>query len=465
MRIVIADDEPLLRYHLRSILAELRPGLQIEEAENGQQLLDLILNKAVHAAFVDIRMPRMDGLEAMSRSSDLKHNIPWVILSSHSEFNYAQKALNLGALGYVLKPPSAKEIAGLMEKIETALESSREDDLKSFQYAWVSGNDQGQDNELCIIPGMIQIEGPDLQPAEEKKELSVHIQSLITEKIRGEMDEMFLGAAIPGQRPGSIFMLLATESPGTIEQIKKIQRLWNNMYTHISAHALFAGCRVLCILGTDAANFHDADMQASMLDGLVSCRALLPSGILLYEKAQELLLPLSSQDIKTARSAARLAEAAIKRDAAEYRAAEMELEKESIETAPQTCQKIQAFLNRIALQEPQEWQDNGCDHDIIHEIKAYVLRHYAEKISLSDIAVLFGLSPNYLSTLFHQKTGKTFVEYLTQLRMEKGRELLRTGKSVKECAWALGYNSERHFAQLYRKYFGLAAAEEKKAKS
>jgi len=65
IRIAVADDEQLARYNLVSILRENFPNLHIIEAEHGQELLHLIQDHQVDIALIDIRMPRMDGLEVM----------------------------------------------------------------------------------------------------------------------------------------------------------------------------------------------------------------------------------------------------------------------------------------------------------------------------------------------------------------------------------------------------------------
>jgi transcriptional regulator GlxA family with amidase domain len=54
------------------------------------------------------------------------------------------------------------------------------------------------------------------------------------------------------------------------------------------------------------------------------------------------------------------------------------------------------------------------------------------------------------------------VQYVTEVRLLRARELLREGLQVKEAAWAVGYGSERHFARLYRERFGHAPAVEKR---
>lgn len=465
MTIIIADDEPLLRYHLRSILSELDTKVDILEAENGVQLYEYIVEGRADAAFVDIRMPKLDGLEAMLRCKEEGIQIPWVVLSSHSEFNYAKKALELGALGYALKPPAPKEISALMENIQKELKSKHLALLKNFQYSWLSGNHIEAGKNLCIVPGIMQIEGRNLQNRKDQQDLSLQIQHHTVDILMNEQDTLCIGAVAAGNKPGSIKILIATEKQEQNTNYKNIHRIWNSLYARISAINAYESCRILCITGSETNTIEESDTLIQSLLELMSCRALLPTGITGYENIQELLLPLSSTEIKAAKTAARQVEAGLYQDAPEYRAAGMDLERELKHCSDVSAHRIQTYIKRLDILPPEQWQEEEKPSDTIDEICEYLLRHYNEKISLGEIAALFGLSPNYLSTLFHQRTGRTFVEYLTRIRMEKGREMLKSGKSVKECAWALGYGSERHFAQLYRKQFGIAAAAEKKTKS
>ena len=90
---------------------------------------------------------------------------------------------------------------------------------------------------------------------------------------------------------------------------------------------------------------------------------------------------------------------------------------------------------------------------LIEDAKEYIGRNYAnEKISLNTTAQSVNLSPNHFSTIFSQETGSTFIEYLTNLRMEKAREMLRcTDRKTSEIAYRVGYQDPHYFSYLFRK--------------
>ena len=100
---------------------------------------------------------------------------------------------------------------------------------------------------------------------------------------------------------------------------------------------------------------------------------------------------------------------------------------------------------------------------LIAQVKAYVDKHYAERITLQDVADALLVSRTYLASQFKQETGMTFLNYLVSVRMEKARELLlNTPMKVYEITASVGYENTIHFSKLFREYYGLNPMEYKK---
>lgn len=90
---------------------------------------------------------------------------------------------------------------------------------------------------------------------------------------------------------------------------------------------------------------------------------------------------------------------------------------------------------------------------LLKDARTYIEQNYDnEEISLNTVAASVNLSPNHFSTIFNQETGQTFIEFLTSVRMEKAKELLR-GSSMKmsEIAYAVGYKDAHYFSYLFKK--------------
>ena len=99
----------------------------------------------------------------------------------------------------------------------------------------------------------------------------------------------------------------------------------------------------------------------------------------------------------------------------------------------------------------------------IRLIKQFVQEHYAEPITLEDIARVVHFNPVYISTVFKKETGMSFSGYLTDVRLEEAKKLLKTTSlNVAEVARTVGYNDVRHFSKLFIKTVGIKPVEFRK---
>ena len=98
--------------------------------------------------------------------------------------------------------------------------------------------------------------------------------------------------------------------------------------------------------------------------------------------------------------------------------------------------------------------------NIIGIAKGYIKENYMKEITLEKTAELVLLSPQHFSRLFKQETGINFVDYLTEVRMEKARELLSgTLMNVKEISFQVGYNDPNYFFKVFKKATDLTPGE------
>ncbi|HYC36221.1 MAG TPA: LytTR family DNA-binding domain-containing protein [Usitatibacter sp.] len=117
---VIADDEPLLRAGLRAALAQAWPELEIvAEAANGAEAVHAVREHRPDFAFLDIEMPRVNGLEAAREIRDLAHV---VFVTAYDR--YAVEAFDRGAVDYVLKPAELARLADTVKRLQARLGAS-----------------------------------------------------------------------------------------------------------------------------------------------------------------------------------------------------------------------------------------------------------------------------------------------------------------------------------------------------
>jgi len=122
IKIILADDHNLVRQGMRSLL-NAQPGFEVVgEAKDGQEAIKLIESLSPDIAFFDVMMPNLNGIEAAKivRQRGLKTKI--IFLSMHANATYAVRALQSGALAYILKD---SDFAEILQAIENVMEDRR----------------------------------------------------------------------------------------------------------------------------------------------------------------------------------------------------------------------------------------------------------------------------------------------------------------------------------------------------
>lgn len=118
--------------------------------------------------------------------------------------------------------------------------------------------------------------------------------------------------------------------------------------------------------------------------------------------------------------------------------------------------KISLFEQRISVAAEPEKQEERT----ITGITRYLQEHLAEDLSLSVLAEEFHLNPQYISQLFKSEIGVNFLNYLTNIRMEKAKKLLlSTSLSVAEVADKSGYGDYRVFTKVFKKSEGITPSQ------
>ena len=99
--------------------------------------------------------------------------------------------------------------------------------------------------------------------------------------------------------------------------------------------------------------------------------------------------------------------------------------------------------------------------DLIAAAKKEIENHYmTEEISLNTVAISVGMSPSYFSSIFSKEAGKTFVEYLTEVRIEKAKEFLMcSSMKTSEIGYEVGYKDPHYFSYIFKKVQGCSSKE------
>lgn len=440
MKILIADDEELIRQSILFFLVDL--GIRPEDTfqvSDGLALLKALKISYFDLALVDIRMPGMNGLEAIRLARQTAVETNFYILSGFDDFKYAQEVIRLGVKDYILKPIKKQELKNILTNCTSLLEQRRKtlsDHLKLNALALL--NISGYQTEFPVLCHPLLITD-DLPETPFSMTLKDH------NKIIG------ISHRIP---EGTVLFIFETpQYPACCKAyIRDLEQ------RHKKGHTLLEG--------NPFRSSRNWENDFTRMKKIAALRPAFGSHQLYPHTCQSPEAPAELHNL--CRLCLRSLETYAKSDYAGFTITCEALIK-NIEHTKQSYPKHvnctlrfieQAFCLKVCTIDQLKKElslissmISGTVKNIPYEeIITYITLHYKENISLSELADKFRLSPNYFSTLFKKKTGYNYTHYLTTLRIEEGKRLLlETNLPIHEIARQVGYYSTSFFIQAFKK--------------
>jgi Response regulator containing CheY-like receiver domain and AraC-type DNA-binding domain len=493
MKILIADDEELLRFSLKSMLEEMKLPLEIiAEAGNGEDAVEMVRLHKPDIAFVDIRMPKMDGLEAIKLAKSLSPNTQWVILTGFAEFDYAKEAVSLGVSYYLLKPMSTEDLEEILSKLLD----------KSHQNIIVS-NMEFQNDVTALFNGIVQVQ--DLYKkyasilADYKcmifcydgcpdDEVKAGLKSRFFNSLREKWSKYLsndIRFALTALTEREMLLVMARS-----KAFGNDVRLETGNYFDFVPDTIIqfnsSGLYITAVESEDCISMEALYRQILRIKNVLKYRTLAGIGIkmtindLCRFENMELYNRLSDSLVKLALSLEDSASLSFTNQLVIleriFYGTEFKLLDTSIKAA------VLKYLNNVFgcdlkwdcnfssfLMELRDIGHRLIDEkhkikipsiDVVKEVTDFINKNYMLNIGINQIAAQMGLTPNYLSSLFHKKMGMTYINYVTNIRMLKAKEFLSNPNiSIQEIADKIGYFSAPHFSRLFRKQFGMYPSE------
>ncbi|MFC4304508.1 helix-turn-helix domain-containing protein [Cohnella boryungensis] len=121
---------------------------------------------------------------------------------------------------------------------------------------------------------------------------------------------------------------------------------------------------------------------------------------------------------------------------------------------------VKAQFYQFAYELLWESHSNGISTaktDLVRRVKRYLAEHCAESVTMEQLSALFDCSPRHLTRLYKQATGRSPIDYLIGMRMDKAKQLLlTTDATLQEIADSIGYPDSYYFAKMFKRNAGLA---------
>ncbi len=497
---------------------------EIQIAKSGRSVIELAESFRPDITFMDIQMPGINGIEAMKEIRKTNTSVIFIVMTAYDKFDYAKEALNVGVLEYLTKPVNQKKIIDVLHKAMDIVESrrvKRSQDLQikekleivvpMIEQGFISAGLYGVDtlNELENYRHLLGIEeeqfftlvyefGESLINNNEATNpigTGVRLQRDY-ETIRGLMKERyhcFVGPVL-GNRIHCCVPTMMEQ--GDYESRAKDVEICRSLVRAIEQREEVS-CRVgigsIVTIEQMKSSFQTAMNALQNAQGkVVHCRDL----PLFCEYEDDYPLELENKlfdSIKAGQGAeARYfanefyewmnhqmpeRESSVRLKALEFvlfadfyayssgglvyrfgdRADYMKMATSlSIEEELRNwfVEKMFRAAENIATKKKE------YTHDAMQKAKEYINANYKKELSLEHISKEMDMSPYYFSKLFKEMTGEGFIEYVTEVRINKAKELLLAGQAtMKEICVAIGYSDPNYFSRIFKKCVGMTPTE------
>ncbi|MDQ1147861.1 two-component system response regulator YesN [Bacillus sp. SORGH_AS 510] len=524
LNILIVDDEVIERKALTKIInGSLKDVTVIGEAPNGRKAIEMANEHRPDIIFMDIKMPGVDGVQAVKEIRKMDPGIRFIMVSAFNTFEYAKEVMQQGVKEYILKPSSKQDILEAVERVSSEIleerkqkeeQQSLRDNLERAvsiaQKEWVSSllvnsvqditfDEWGQLLGVEITSGYIMLLS--LQPtghaelsASDKQNWYQWLKEI--QKVVVINEEMIIGPLTDSQVP-VLFLCKKTAEKTNFKA--SAQAIIEKLYSLFQKESFPAVLRIGVGLLYNQAHelnqsYHEAVLALKQLLKTPNRKYIIgvkqgaspesvESGVLEVEK--KLLEAVRQGDVN---QVLYIFDTFVAKHA-DNKNVKTELVKKSFEElfilisrmlhdlgidyertpaideaedSRVIFEKGKAHLLAVVHQ-VQVWRNNHAK-GMLHKAKEYIEQHYANSITLESVAEFVELSPYYLSKLFKDRFGMTFIDYLTEIRIQHAKTaIVDHGKSLKEICYSVGYKDPNYFSRVFKKQTGLSPSEFRKA--
>ncbi|MEH7107424.1 response regulator [Bacillus sp. JJ1764] len=524
LNILVVDDEVLERKALTKIINSSKEGVTvIGEARNGRKAIEMAKTLRPDLIFMDIKMPGIDGVEAVKEIRKFAPDIRFIMVSAFNTFEYAKEVMQQGVKEYILKPSRTEDILASLNRVVDEIRSERRHKIEQqslmenlnravsiAQKEWVSSMILNQIQDISfdewgellgieITSGYVMLfliepkEGTEVSLAEKQNWyswLKGHLKSA------REKEEIMIGPMTENQVPVLILCKNTTEKyQHKLNAQSIIDQIFNQFIKGPFRAELKIGVGLLYKHAYELnQSYHDAVMAIGQLQNSPQRKYIIsnkrdnkeiPIISEFLEIEKKLLDSLRQGDVN---QVLRLFDTLVTKQAEKEKWKTPVFIKafdelfilisrmlhdlginyqqsptfDATENQKKTVEKAKSHLLAV-VNHVQAWRNNHAK-GMLQKAKEFIESHYSDSITLEQVAEYVELSPFYFSKLFKDRFGMTFIDYLTEIRINRAKtEMENPGKSLKEICYSVGYRDPNYFSRVFKKQTGLSPSEYRKA--
>lgn len=483
-KVLLVDDEKLIREGLKTLIDWEGLGYEvIGEAANGEEAFRIIDENRPQLVIVDIKMPVMDGLTLIEKVN-LRHiNTRFIILSGHSEFEYAKKAMALNISQYVLKPIDAKileekiiEERTMIEKQQQIRYARREKILKDMvTQGYVTGeqwNDVYEEpmpwqNYQVLLANETSMDAdPDqvfdrlyhyLKPGAYGFMIGNDMIFLLRDKVYGKVTKNLetIIQKVKADTGGSLRLILGgkyKESDKVHQSYKDIQKIKMNLFMYEDKPVLSGYTKKDVTTkneGFDMDSFLSTLTHAIQFKDMTKMNDLLESYLANQRNngydVETIIANYMHMYVKLVQSLGR----------------EEDMSYDDIESLvrQKNLMRLHGFV-KLKILEIADKKEVDALKNPVERMQWMLEQEYDKDLKLEDIAGELGYNSAYLGKQFKKAVGASFNQYLDKIRIQKAKSLLlESDLKIYQVAEKVGYSSSDYFTLKFRKYEGMSPKE------
>ena len=479
LNMLVVDDERIDREGI--LFLTKNKGLPIEctAVHSAAVALENLQKENFDILFTDIKMPGMDGLALIEQALNIAPQLEIVVYSAFADFEYARRAMSMGVKNYLLKPINPDEFLKAMNDVmERCTESTRETHKKilfdliysdavdlvdgiewkfgrslmslSFSAPFAADVVISQSELESIFPDSLLLSLNEytalLFSSAKGEELRAKASKLL-EFLQKNHDTMAV-AVVDGEFSSG------QELKDNIEMMRAMGRhsFFYQKSAVVEAESFSQEVsEVIALLSEEIEylfNRKEFETSKQKMETLFAEIEKNKSTSILYVK--HICMRIMESCIKTA-------EQSEKEEA--QRVMQSIIACDSADKLRELCV---GFFDKV---EEDDGTQLAASKKVVREVLSIIHKEYKDDISMDEIARRVYLSPNYLSYLFKRETGTAFMKYLTNIRLEKAKELLQT-TSIKIGAVCemVGYTNISYFCMVFKNHFHMSPLEYRESK-